>query len=296
MTKAALNDAVGKPVPSRAVGLTTAYDCGYRKLWRAKKYFWEALRRLYGPIQYWGVVEYNQGHDRPHLHIILEDDCFIPMEILRMAWRRAQRRAGFRKIAWNTRIEKINGNLAAYFCKYVTKATDIKDEVPRRENWRGRFVFYSRKFFPAQLATIRLAARTNAWLASCIRYSEAGHDPDDQSGPAGFSSALYSMRPSETRYFIQRAQLEYAQRMAALSRQWDYVHDRQNAVPLYRRGQSQEMEFTYEQEKRPPGSQALKLGAASQRAWFFHASKSALCPDAARDEVYPWKAVRQDLL
>jgi hypothetical protein len=162
----------GSPNISRAITLTTAYDCGYEKMWMALKYFWRYLRRYspdftrpfskgrkklkhgvkqarfpYAMLQYWGVVEENQEHTQPHLHFIIynpSDDkkSYIPKELIKRAWQEAQKEAGFEKIAWDTRIEKIKSDVSRYFTKYLTKLTGGKDEIPL-ESWGGRFVRYS---------------------------------------------------------------------------------------------------------------------------------------------------------
>lgn len=144
---------LGKPAITRAITLTTACDPGYQKIWRALKEFWRLLRKSYRNLQYWGVVEYNQKHTQPHFHFILSDDTYIPQMLISKLWKKAQVVSGFPKVAFNVRIEKIKSNIQAYFTKYLTKLTGGKDEIPRPENWKGRFVRYSRKFFdmPAPL-------------------------------------------------------------------------------------------------------------------------------------------------
>jgi hypothetical protein len=142
---------------NRALSLTTAYDPGYHKVWLAFKFFWRFVRAEYPIIQYWGVTEYNQKHTQPHFHFILSDSKFMDYDFLQECWKKAQTWAGFDKdkIAWNIRIEEIKkGNeLEKYFTKYLTKLTGGKDEIPRPENWQGRYVRYSRKFFGSGIST-----------------------------------------------------------------------------------------------------------------------------------------------
>lgn len=154
------DERAGKPCISRAITLTTASDPGHEKAWSALKWFWQLIRKKYKNLQYWGVTEYNQRQTQPHFHFILSDDCYIPQVFIKTCWETAQRWAGFSRIAFDVRIEKISSNIQAYFTKYLTKATDTKNEIPRPDKWHGRFVRYSRHFFavpvPAILASLQL--------------------------------------------------------------------------------------------------------------------------------------------
>lgn len=152
---------LNKPVISRAITLTTAYDPGYQKVWYALKIFWRIVRENYPNLQYWGVTEYNQKHTQPHFHFILSDDTYIPQVQLTAIWEKAQEKAGFEKIAYKVWIEKIRSNIQAYFTKYLTKLTGGKDEIPKPENWRGRYVRYSRKFFDFPVPIIYSALLLN---------------------------------------------------------------------------------------------------------------------------------------
>lgn len=179
------------PPIQRAITLTTKYDPGYEKIWMALKYFWRFIRRYspdveewwkpgrpvltekaikagitkprrpYANIQYWMVVEYNQKKTQPHLHCVIynENDLkrgYVPKDVIKEAWRKAQEQAKFRLIAWDTRIEKIKGTVRQYFTKYITKLTGGKDEIPPAA-WRGRYVRYSRQFFGGISAAAMLA-------------------------------------------------------------------------------------------------------------------------------------------
>jgi hypothetical protein len=121
----------------------------------ALKRFWEYMRRAYPGVQYWGVTEYNQKHTQPHFHFILRNDEYIDIDFLTWAWQQAQVSAKFLadKIAWNVRIEAVKGDIEKYFTKYLTKLTGGKDEIPRPENWQGRYIRYSRQFFGVGIST-----------------------------------------------------------------------------------------------------------------------------------------------
>lgn len=150
---------------SRAISLTTSYDAGYKKVWLALKRFWAHIRKEYPKVQYWGVTEYNQKHTQPHFHFILSEDTYIPHATIQYYWEKAQSQALFEHIAWNVRIEEIKGDIQKYFTKYVTKLTNGKDEIPRPENWQGRYVRYSRRFFENGVSTKDiLAVLRLVWL------------------------------------------------------------------------------------------------------------------------------------
>jgi hypothetical protein len=162
---------------SRAISLTTSYDPGYKKVWIALKRFWQHLRKEYPGLQYWGVTEYNQKHTQPHFHFILSDDCYIPQATIQYYWEKAQSQANFEHIAWNVRIEEIKGDIQKYFTKYVTKLTNGKDEIPRPENWAGRYVRYSRKFFENGVSTQEiLAVLRLIWLKEKDPFNRAYFD------------------------------------------------------------------------------------------------------------------------
>jgi len=167
--------AMGLPPISRAITLTTAYKCGYKKFWMALKYFWRYIRTYspdfikpwkkghhklrkgkkiarfpYANIQYCGFVEENVNHTQPHMHLVIynygnDRAGYIPAIVVQMAWEKAQKQAKFEKIAWDTRIERIKKDVAAYFTKYITKLTSggKAEEIPTKETWKGRYVRYS---------------------------------------------------------------------------------------------------------------------------------------------------------
>lgn len=145
----AVNDLdLHKRKADKALTLTFAQNVPYITMQDILRQFWRLLRRAYPGVEYWGVVEFNQSHTIPHLHFILANAPYIELDYLDYAWRVAQKRYKLEHLAWNLRIEKIRKNTEAYFTKYVTKLLGGKDEIPRRENWGGRFVRYSTKFFP----------------------------------------------------------------------------------------------------------------------------------------------------
>lgn len=172
----------------KALTLTFAENLPFKNVTRAIEYFWREIRRAYPKVAYWGVVEFNQKHTLPHLHFILAGAPFLEVDLIDYAWKKAQKWAGFTKIAWNIRIEKIKKNIQAYFTKYITKLTDGgKDEVPRRENWGGRFVRYSQNFFPISVPAL-LAGR--AWCRQLAEDSELdkvySHVRKPMAGLSGF--------------------------------------------------------------------------------------------------------------
>lgn len=112
--------------------------------------------RPFRKIEYFGVVEYNQLHTQPHFHFVLRSG-YIPQKIIRKCWERAQAQAGFKKIAFDVRIEKIKASVKQYFFKYITKLIEGKDEMPRPENWGGRGVRYSDNFFAARAPLMNAA-------------------------------------------------------------------------------------------------------------------------------------------
>jgi len=140
---------------TRAISLTTSYDPGYQAVWLALKYFWRDMRKTYPKVQYWGVVEYNQNHTQPHFHFILDKDEYIKdgFDYIQNLWQKAQQQAHFKEIAWNVSIGQVRGDIEKYFTKYLTKLVGGKDEIPRPENWQGRYVRYSKKFFGAGIST-----------------------------------------------------------------------------------------------------------------------------------------------
>jgi hypothetical protein len=149
---------MGVPPARLALTLTFATQVDYKQAWSALRYFWQMLRKSYPKTEYWGVVEYNQQHTQPHLHFVLGGVTFIPYQFIRAAWSKAQTWAKITDIAFISRIEEIRGNIQQYFTKYITKLIGGKDEIPRREQWQGRYVRYSRKFFPTNVPTMAVYA------------------------------------------------------------------------------------------------------------------------------------------
>lgn len=154
----------GIPVASRALTLTFAENIEYLKMQRILEDFWLLLRRGYPGVQYWGAVEFNQAHTQPHIHFILSNCGYIELDYLDYCFKVAQKRSKVGKLAFNLRIEKIRKNVEAYFTKYITKLTGGKDEIPRRENWQGRFIRYSKGFFPIPVPAMLAAAPFNRAL------------------------------------------------------------------------------------------------------------------------------------
>lgn len=158
----------GLPAMRRALTLTTAYDPGYEKMRSALSMFWKELRKTYKGVQYWGVTEYNQDQTMPHFHFILGNDTYIEQPLIKEIWEKVQKWASFEKIAWNVYIEEIkdNSDIQKYFTKYLTKLTGGKNEIPDRENWKGRYVRYSKKFFAFPTSVILMALFLNQNIAA----------------------------------------------------------------------------------------------------------------------------------
>jgi len=93
-----------------------------------------------------------------HLHFVLGGVSFIDKEFIRQSWVKAQTWAKIESPAFITRIEAIKKGVARYFTKYITKLTGGKDEIPRREQWQGRYVRYSARFFPQNVSTMAVYA------------------------------------------------------------------------------------------------------------------------------------------
>ena len=163
----AINDnQLKKPKADKALTLTFAENIPYRTMHQILRQFFKLLRRAYPKTEYWGAVEFNQTHTLPHLHFILSGTPYLEIDYLDYCFKVAQKRYKVEHLAWNLRIEKIKKNIQAYFTKYVTKLLGGKDEIPRRENWGGRFVRYSRGFFPvpvnAMLAGVKFQEKLKA--------------------------------------------------------------------------------------------------------------------------------------
>lgn len=158
------------PVASRALTLTFAENIPYVKMQGILRQFWKLLRRGYPGIEYWGAVEFNQAHTQPHIHFILSNTGYIELDYLDYCFKVAQKRYKVEKLAFNLRIEKIRKNVEAYFTKYITKLTGGKDEIPRRENWQGRFIRYSQHFFPVPVAAMLAASSFNKALEKAEKF------------------------------------------------------------------------------------------------------------------------------
>lgn len=213
----------GIPRISRALTLTTRQQVNFLVLRRAVEYFFRFVRKHTPELQYWGVVEYNQRHTLPHLHFVLSNDRYIHQSYLVECWIKAQTWAGIEIPAHHVRIEKIKGNTAQYFTKYISKLTDGKDEVPRRENWQGRYVRYSKKFFPTSVPTM-------AVYASLKRQFEAG---EFDARPYFHVRQPLQALPD----FFSKADATEETLNYLLNRDWQPHIDRQKAQPLEPPGQ-----------------------------------------------------------
>lgn len=252
--KAEQDELLGLPKIRRAVTLTTSYDPGYQKCWLALKRFWGYLRawtgepkaekeariannrrrRCFGippvppppapykDLKYWGVVEYNQLHTQPHFHFVLSGDAYIPKMLIRSCWKKAQRAADFDKIAFDTRIEQINKNMQAYFTKYLSKATGGKDEIPRPENWNGRFVRYTlpRNDRPGFFACPVPAIMAGYNLKKMLQRDDCGR------------IAVLINSDTTLEEFIASSQIEFKELRALVRKDWSYTNDQARATTV----------------------------------------------------------------
>lgn len=207
---------MGIPTPELALTLTFREAVDYKQCYAALRYFWQLVRKSYPTVEYWGVVEYNQKHTLPHLHFVLGGSTFIPYEFIREKWVTAQNWAQIENTAFIARIEKIRGNIQQYFTKYITKLIGGKDEIPRREQWQGRYVRYSRKFFPATVPTMAVYASWKRQFEAdtFIWHPSAYTIHRDKACLAGVSG------------FIERAFHTDLELERLLNRQWDPDTDR----------------------------------------------------------------------
>lgn len=216
--KAVNDNALGLRRADKALTLTFAENIPYVTMQGILRQFWKLLRRAYPNIEYWGVVEFNQAHTIPHLHFILAGAPYLEIDYLDYCWKVAQIRYKVEHLAWNLRIEKIRKNIQAYFTKYVTKLLGGKDEIPRRENWGGRFVRYSRGFFPIPV---------NAMLAG-KKFQEKLKANDD------LDRVFWHVRkPRQALFgFKIEAQRQNREIDAIVKRTWEPAADRSRAAPL----------------------------------------------------------------
>lgn len=149
-----------------ALTLTFAQLVDFTVMQRVLREFWRLVRYAYPTLEYWGCVEFNQLHTQPHLHFVLAGVDFVPYSFLRRIWQISQRRAGIEKVAFVLRIEEVRKSVAGYFTKYVTKLVGGKDEIPRKALWGGRYIRYSKRFFPVPISAMLAASRFDALLAA----------------------------------------------------------------------------------------------------------------------------------
>jgi hypothetical protein len=163
-------------------------------------------------LEYFGIVEYNQNHTQPHFHFVLRSG-YIPQIVIRKCWQRAQVEAGFKKVAFDVRIEQIRESVKQYFFKYITKLIEGKDELPRPENWSGRGVRYSRAFFTARMPLVNDAIKLGKQQFK-----------DDY-------SKFYSLHSRKTPMPEQKfeADMLHTIHIEATSSQWDFYRDREAA-------------------------------------------------------------------
>lgn len=227
-------DKAFKLPPARlALTLTMAEYPDYKVVYDCFRYFWQEMRKSDFPgVQYLCFPEENQTHDLIHFHLIIDKIDFMYHEIIRQHWLTAQRWAGVEQSAWVLRVERIKKNVAAYFAKYITKNLDgRKDEIPRRENWKGRYVRAS-KFFFGELTDPDLPYRerkplNRATLVNSLtlqRVLEAGDELD---------RLYYQVREPLVSLpgFIEKADQAAAALDVILKKEWNPFTDADRAGP-----------------------------------------------------------------
>lgn len=213
----------GQNARIRALGLTFAQFVDYKQVWNCLRYFFQLLRADFGPVQYWGVVEFNQAHTQPHLHFILSNSVYMKWYEIKSRWLKAQKWAGIPRKAWNIRIEEVKKDLARYMVKYLSKLKGGKNEVPTREEWQGRYIRYSKNFFPATIPTMALFARFSAAI-------EANDLLDYQ--------FFYTRKPlAGLSGFIEQKDREFDKLQFALTRKWNFLEDKIRGKPVDKPGQ-----------------------------------------------------------
>lgn len=225
--------ALKLPRAKLALTLTMAEYPDYKVVYDCFRYFWQLMRNPsdgYPAVQYLCFPEENQEHNLIHFHLILDKVDFIAHEFIRQRWITAQEWAGVDKTAWVLRIEKIKKNAVAYFTKYITKLSDgKKDETPRRENWKGRYVRYS-KFFFGELtgpdAEKRTPVNRRTLVESMVlqRTLSAGDEIDQ---------LFYQVRKplASVSGFMEKSDREAAKLAALVAAPWDPLGDRGRAGP-----------------------------------------------------------------
>jgi len=210
----------GGKTPFLAMTLTFWEYANHKKVWSISRYFWQLLRAALpdNDIKYFRCVEFNQKHTLPHLHFILQGIDFIHYELIRSCWKKAQFWGGCQKLAWNINIQEIEKNMAAYLSKYLTKAGNEKDEIPRPENWKGRYVSYSPGFFPRPVPEMILLAQ---WSA--------------QQEKADQIERMYIWIDPDRRYIegaTEQSQNDWNAQVEELNYEWDYKKDKLHGVKL----------------------------------------------------------------
>lgn len=222
------------PPAKLALTLTMAEYPDFKVVYDCFRYFWQLMRNPddgFPAVQYLCFPEENQEHTLIHFHLIIDKVDFIHHEWIRERWITAQRWAGVEKTAWILRIERIKKNVAAYFAKYITKTAGKKDEIPRRENWQGRYVRNS-KFFFGELTDSSLPykdrkainRRTLVESVSLQKALEAGDDLDRM---------FYQVRKAHFSApdFMQESDIQAAKLKNIVSAPWEPLLDKGRAGP-----------------------------------------------------------------
>jgi hypothetical protein len=214
----------GGKIPFLVMTLTFWEYADNKKVWNILRYFWQLLRdEVKSEVLYFKCVEFNQKHTLPHLHFILQGQTFIAHELIRACWKKAQSWGKCSKLAWNVNIQEIEKSMAGYLSKYLTKAGNEKDEIPRPENWKGRYVSYSPGFFPRPIPDMLLLAQ---W--------------SDQQENADRIERMYVWIDRENRYQEQAvtvSQKDWQEQVETLNLEWnwrdDKLHGQKETIDLF---------------------------------------------------------------
>lgn len=220
--KAEYDKAMGVPQAKLALTLTLRENVDYLTVQRLLEYFWRFLRKSYPKLEYWGVVECDQKHQRPHFHFILGNVVFIPYQVLRQHWLLSQKWAGINNTAWVLRVEEVQKNIQAYFTKYVTKLLGGKDEIPRRDQWQGRYIRYSKHFFPASISTMAAyASWRRQWELNSFEW------------PAHpYSQYHQNITHAGLTHFINTCKIADQSLVELVNREWNWLDDRLLGKPI----------------------------------------------------------------
>jgi len=136
----------------RLATLTCASECSPEQLVLAKQLLFRELRKEYGKIDYFSVLEFTTKSRLPHLHLLLRCD-YINQRILSRKWLKSTTAAGIKPspIVYIEKPRSQSGS-ALYALKYALSGAEKDQAIP--DSWRGRKITYSKEFFHASTSSI----------------------------------------------------------------------------------------------------------------------------------------------